>query len=86
MYFKHWALKRWAKEERGGEGKVYETFSLLLLKQALTYFKTNINFIVNEFWLVHDYGYISSENSLAWGRESSEILTTSNIPTIAFAH
>lgn len=53
------------KRER--EGKVYEIFSLPLLKQVLTYFKTNISFIVNEFWHVCDYGYILNEKGLTWG-------------------
>lgn len=68
------------------EGKVYEIFSLPLLKQVLTYFKTNISFIVNEFWHACDYGYILNENGPAWGWKSSEILTTSNILSTTYVH
>lgn len=54
MLFQTLSTYRQARE-RGRERRVYEIFSPLL-KYILTYFETNIGFIVNEFGHVHDYG------------------------------
>ena len=79
-----WAFQDKQRKTERSVGKSLWDISLAILKQVLTYFKTNISFIVNEFWHVHDYGYILSENGLARGWESSEILTTSDILTTPF--